>query len=313
MKRILVTIGGALLAALLLVLVKNEYARLLPVSTYGMQAAIAREETEHLFIGSSMFRQGLSIDVLEEKLPRSSYILSYNGNQPALMAMELAYLMEEGLRVENLYIDLYPYTAAADPWISDTKILLDTDLDFKIRAWKLMRESSGASFSDFFEFFVTANNEQLLTYPVNNALVSAQFRNGGSLLWQAGSTREELYALGTLGSREGLHAAQVEGYRQLAALAEEYELNLYFLETPKYERMYADADYRELYELCMAEIRRLQSGWEGKGSFQIICGEDLDFDSSDPENFQDLIHLSGSGRELYTRLLCEELETRKEW
>ena len=245
MKRILLTIGGALLAALLLVLVKNEYARLLPVSTYGMQAAIAREETEHLFIGSSMFRQGLSIDVLEEELPGSSYILSYNGNQPALMAMELAYLMEEGLRVENLYIDLYPYTAAADPWISDTKILLDTDLDFKIRAWKLMRESSGASFSDFFEFFVTANNEQLLTYPVNNALVSAQFRNGGSLLWQAGSTREELYALGTLGSREGLHAAQVEGYRQLAALAEEYGLNLYFLETPKYERMYADADYRD--------------------------------------------------------------------
>ena len=65
MKRILLTIAGALLAALLLVLVKNEYARLLPVSTYGMQAAIAQGETENLFIGSSMFRQGLSIDVLE--------------------------------------------------------------------------------------------------------------------------------------------------------------------------------------------------------------------------------------------------------
>ena len=180
MKRILLTIGGALLAAFLLVVLKNEYARLLPVSTYGMQAAIERRETENLFIGSSMFRQGLSIDVLEEELPGSSYILSYNGNQPALMAMELAYMLEEGLEVKNLYIDLYPYTAAADPWISDTKILLDTDLDFKIQAWRLMAENSGASFSDFFEFFVTANNEQLLTYPINNALVSSQFRNGGT-------------------------------------------------------------------------------------------------------------------------------------
>ena len=150
MKRVLLAAGGAILAALLLVILKNEYARCLPVSTYGMQAAVAKKETDHLFIGSSMFRQGLSIDVLEEELPGSSYILSYNGNQPALMAMELQYMLEEGLKVDNLYIDLYPYTAAADPWISDTKILLDTDLDFKIRAWKLMAENSNAGFSDFF-------------------------------------------------------------------------------------------------------------------------------------------------------------------
>lgn len=311
MKRILLTIAGALLAALLLVLVKNEYARLLPVSTYGMQAAIAQGETENLFIGSSMFRQGLSIDVLEEGLPGSSYILSYNGNQPALMAMELEYMLEEGLEVKSLYIDLYPYTAAADPWLSDTKLLLDTDLDFKLRAWELMRRSSGASFSDFYEFFVTANNEQLLTYPVNNALVSSQFRNGGTLLEQAGKTREELYALGTLGSRDGLNEVQVEGYRRLVALAEEYDLNLYFLETPKYERMYADEDYLELYGLCLETVRGLEKEWNGKGSFRIICAEDLDFDSSDAGNFQDLIHLSAAGRTEYTRLLCGAVKSEE--
>ena len=310
MKRILLTIGGALLAAFLLVVLKNEYARLLPVSTYGMQAAIERGETENLFIGSSMFRQGLSIDVLEEELPGSSYILSYNGNQPALMAMELAYMLEEGLGVKNLYIDLYPYTAAADPWISDTKILLDTDLDFKIQAWRLMAENSGASFSDFFEFFVTANNEQLLTYPINNALVSSQFRNGGTLLQQEGSTREELYALGMLGSRNGLQEAQMEGYGKIAALAEEYGLNLYFLETPKYERMYADPDYMELYQLCLEEVQRLKAEWNGSGSFEVLCAEDLDFDLSDAGNFQDLIHLSSAGRTEYTRLLCGALKSR---
>ena len=304
MKRILTAIGSALLAALLLIILKNEYARLLPVSTYGMQAAIAQEETENLFIGSSMFRQGLSIDVLEEELPGNSYILSYNGNQPALMAMELQYMLEEGLKIQNLYIDLYPYTAAADPWISDTKILLDTDLDFKLRAWRLMAESGEASFSDFFEFFVTANNEQLLTYPVNNRLVSSQFRNGGTLLSQEGSTKEELDALGTLGGREGLNEAQVQGYREIAALAEQYDLNLYFLETPKYERMYQDEDYRELYELCLQEVRELERSWNGSGSFAVICAEELNFDTSDAANYQDLIHLSAEGRKEYTKLLC---------
>ncbi len=310
MKRILTAIGSALLAALLLIILKNEYARLLPVSTYGMQAAIAQEETENLFIGSSMFRQGLSIDVLEEELPGNSYILSYNGNQPALMAMELQYMLEEGLKIQNLYIDLYPYTAAADPWISDTKILLDTDLDFKLRAWRLMAESGEASFSDFFEFFVTANNEQLLTYPVNNRLVSSQFRNGGTLLSQEGSTKEELDALGTLGGRAGLNEAQVQGYREIAALAEQYDLNLYFLETPKYERMYQDEDYRELYELCLQEVRELERSWNGSGSFAVICAEELNFDTSDAANYQDLIHLSAEGRKEYTRLLCGAVEER---
>ena len=310
MKRILTAIGSALLAALLLIILKNEYARLLPVSTYGMQAAIAQEETENLFIGSSMFRQGLSIDVLEEEFPGNSYILSYNGNQTALMAMELQYMLEEGLKIQNLYIDLYPYTAAADPWISDTKILLDTDLDFKLRAWRLMAESGEASFSDFFEFFVTANNEQLLTYPVNNRLVSSQFRNGGTLLSQEGSTKEELDALGTLGGRDGLNEAQVQGYREIAALAEQYDLNLYFLETPKYERMYQDEDYRELYELCLQEVRELERSWNGSGSFAVICAEELNFDTSDAANYQDLIHLSAEGRKEYTRLLCGAVEER---
>lgn len=310
MKRVLIAIGSALLAAFLLIILKNEYARLLPVSTYGMQAAIAQEETENLFIGSSMFRQGLSIDVLEEELPGNSYILSYNGNQPALMAMELQYMLEEGLKIQNLYIDLYPYTAAADPWISDTKILLDTDLDFKLRAWRLMAESGEASFSDFFEFFVTANNEQLLTYPVNNRLVSSQFRNGGTLLSQEGSTKEELDALGTLGGREGLNEAQVQGYREIAVLAEQYDLNLYFLETPKYERMYQDEDYRELYELCLQEVRELERSWNGSGSFAVICAEELNFDTSDAANYQDLIHLSAEGRKEYTRLLCGAVKGR---
>ena len=304
MKRVLSVAAAALLGAALLVLLKNEYARLLPVSGYGMQAAIEQGEIDHLFIGSSMFRQGLSIDVLEEELPGSSYILSYNGNQPALMAMELAYMLEEGLEVKNLYIDLYPYTAAADPWISDTKILMDTDLAFKADAWKMMKKSAGASFSDFYEFFVTANNEQILTFPVNNRLLSSQFRNGGSLLEQPGKTRDELYAMGALGARDGIHPVQADGYALLAELAKSHGMNLFFLETPKYERMYADEDYMALYDACMEEPEKLQKMWDEEGSFQLIRAQDLVFDSSDAECFQDLIHLSAKGRDLYTELLC---------
>ena len=59
MKRVLKTVVVAFAIALALILIKNEYARCLPASTYGMQAAIRKERVDNLFIGSSMFRQGL--------------------------------------------------------------------------------------------------------------------------------------------------------------------------------------------------------------------------------------------------------------
>ena len=305
MKHMGKTLLGILLAVLLLTGIKNEYARFLPVSSYGMQAAIGKKSVDHLFIGSSMFRQGLSIDVLEEELEGSVYILSYNGNQPAFMAMELEYMLKEGLEVGTLYVDLYPYTAAATPWISDTKILLDTDLGFKIDAWELMAANNDTKFLDFYELFVTANNEQLLTYPIHNRLVSAQFRNGGNILTPGGQTKEHLDSLGMLGGREGIQETQIEGYKKILELAEDHGIRVCFIETPKYERMYQDADYMGLYEECTKEVRKLTEADVKDTS--LILAEELGFDFSEPACFQDLIHLSTEGRTLYTRLLCERL------
>lgn len=310
MKRMGKALAGVLLAVLLLTGIKNEYARLLPASSYGMQAAIRKKSVDHLFIGSSMFRQGLSIDVLEGKLEGNVYILSYNGNQPALMAMELDYMLKEGLEIGNLYVDLYPYTAAATPWLSDTKILLDTDLGFKLDVWKLMKENNDTEFLDFYEFFITANNEQLLTYPIHNRLVSAQFRNGGNILTPGGQTKEHLDSLGMLGGRDGLQKAQLEGYEKILRLAKEHEIKVCFIETPKYERMYRDPDYVELYEACVKRVRELTEEADGKDA-GIILAEELEFDFSNPACFQDLIHLSAEGRTLYTGLLCESLEEIK--
>ena len=210
MKKILTTVVTVILAVALVIALKNQYGSLFSGSTYGMPAAIAKGEIEHLFIGSSMFRQGLDIDVLEENLDGEVYILSYNGNQPVFMAKELEYLLDQGVKIHNLYIDFYAYTLTAVPWISDTKMFLDTDLGFKMGAWKTMAENNEVGLKDFYEMFVTANNEQILMYPVNNTLVSSQFRNGGSLMVPAGQSKEHLDTL-DLGVRDGLFESQLVG------------------------------------------------------------------------------------------------------
>ena len=299
MKKILTTVVTVILAVALVIALKNQYGSLFSGSTYGMPAAIAKGEIEHLFIGSSMFRQGLDIDVLEENLDGEVYILSYNGNQPVFMAKELEYLLDQGVKIHNLYIDFYAYTLTAVPWISDTKMFLDTDLGFKMGAWKTMAENNEVGLKDFYEMFVTANNEQILMYPVNNALVSSQFRNGGSLMVPAGQSKEHLDTL-DLGVRDGLFESQLAGYDKILELAEEYGIHLLFVETPKYEKLLDDTR-----EGCYLDLLKEMTAWAKKNGADYLLADEFTFDHKEGANFQDLIHLSGQGRKIYCEMLSE--------
>ncbi len=301
MKKIITTVAAVIAAVALVIVLKNQYGSVLAGSTYGMPAAIKQGEIDHLFIGSSMFRQGLDIDALEANLDGNVYILSYNGNQPVFMAKELEYMLERGLKVENLYVDFYAYTLTAIPWISDTKMFLDTDLSFKIDAWKTMAASNDVSFGDFYEMFVTANNEQLLMYPINNAIVSSQFRNGGSLLALAGQNEEHLDTL-DLGVREGLYESQLAGYDRIVELAKEYDIKLLFIETPKYEKLLSDTR-----EGCYTQLLEEMTAWADAAGAEYLLAEEFDFDHSVGANFQDLIHLSAEGRKTYCEMLANKI------
>ena len=299
MKRILKVIAMTVSVTLLLVVLKNQYGSIFSGKTYGIPAALSMGEVDHLFLGSSMFRQGLDIDVLEEELEGSVYILSYNGNQPSFMAKELAYMLERGLKVKNLYVDFYAYTACASPWVSDVKMFLDTDLSFKADAWRVLDENNVTKMHDFYEMFVTANNEQILMFPLNDRLVSSQFRNGGSLLEPYGNSKEVLDEM-DLGVREGLHAGQMEGYEEILHLAEQYGIQLLFLETPKYEKLIMDTregGYPQLLEEMTA--------WAEAAGVPYLLADTFNFDHSDGANFQDLIHLSAQGRKTYCKDLTD--------
>ena len=299
MKKILTTVAAVLVAVALIIVLKNQYGSIFAGSTYGMPAAVKKGEIDHLFIGSSMFRQGLDIDALEENLDGEVYILSYNGNQPVFMAKELEYLLEEGLKINNLYIDFYAYTLTAVPWISDTKMFLDTDLGFKMDAWKIMSENNEVGLKDFYEMFVTANNEQIFMYPINNAIVSSQFRNGGSLMAPAGQSKEHLDTL-DLGVRDGLFESQLAGYDRILELAEEYDINLLFIETPKYEKMLKDSR-----DGCYSDLLNEMIDWAKQADASYLLADTFAFDHADAANFQDLIHLSGQGRKTYCQMLSE--------
>lgn len=299
MKRLLIFLVMTIFLCAVFVAIKNEYARCLPSSGTGMSEVIETKVIDHLFIGSSTFRKGLDIEELE-KLGGYSYILSYNGNEPALIQMELAYLLEQGVQIRNLYVDYYPFTAASRVSLSDTRLLLDTDTKFKIELWEQLKSSGGKS-SSLYELFVSANNALVLWWPAYITVNRSRNRHGGLIGMKKnhGTTKARLDARPLFGKRDGLQEAQLAAFRRIAEMADEHGMRLYFLEIPKYSRLSNNSDYIELRAGMDSELSAV--------SGRIIHAADMVFDDNNPDYFTDLVHLSGIGANTYTKVLMANL------
>lgn len=304
MKKFIITMATVALILTVTIFLKNEHGSIFSGDTYGIPAAIEMGEIDHLFIGSSMFRLGLDIHVLEENLDGNVYILSYNGNQPTFVAKELEYLLDHGVKIKNLYVDFYAFSAASVPRIYDKKIFLDTDLNFKIDVWNQLKKNDDTGWITFYEMFVTANNEQILLYPIHNKVASAEFHNGGWLVSEKGDTEEHLNTLERTDIND-VNEIQKKGYEKIAEIAKENQMNLLFLETPKYKKLLEETG-ETCYSKTLEQMKDIVETLEAP----YILSKELDFDHEKGENFSDLVHLSGVGKTNYTKALCAYLENR---
>lgn len=300
MKKLIWSIGVGLFVVILITVGKNAFSYHFYEESNGMQAAIHRETIDSIFIGSSMFRQGIDIYEAEESLDGTTFVLTYNGNQPVMMLEELEYMVDNGLTIKNLYVDLYPYNAAVVPWISDVKMLWDSDFGFKVDVWNILNDYNKVNVSEAYEWFFLANNEYMLTYPINSRVVSSMFHDGGSTVASAGKTKEELDATPTLGTREGTLDIQMESFVGIADFAKEHDINMIYLETPKYQKTVED----ETYQMLLNDTVQLCED----NDIPYLLAKDLEFDSTNAAYFQDLIHLSSKGRTEYTKLLLQKIK-----
>lgn len=302
-----------------LILVKNNYAHyLLGNAEFGMQKIIKQKEIDMLFIGSSVCRQGVDTIILEEQGFEDVYVLSYNGNQPFTELLELKYLLEQGVKIKNLYLDLYVNTITATPWISDNKLLLDTDYEFKKELWQELRANNNVEITDAIQFWGSSNNEILLTWPIYYPIVNSSFHKGGTLLKTEGM-EEEILDDGELADEVGGIAnneVQVNAIREIAKLAVDNGIKLTYLEVPQYSTEQLSKRYQEQMQNYIAVLEEenieyilteLSAEQIGNKSCRKIY-----FDSYDKLLFSDNIHCSSAGRTLYTEKLCENIEMFQE-
>lgn len=336
LKRLLRSLTIAIGVCLALVLVKNEYSRfLLSDANYGIQALISRSErmkdegngaSWDLYLGSSMFRQGLDINELEKNTEgeRQTYILSYNGAQPFLIYYELQYLLAKGVPIHSVSIDMFANAMLEDPWVEDTRLFLDTGLPFKLKLWSAMYSEGGADAADFWEMMVTSNNEKLLAWFVDYPVVNDSFYNGGNLVQNTGASREQLDRYrGAVGRKETIFSMndyQKDYLKKIIQLCRDNGIEVTFIETPKYstanrEQAYTDImhaycqllrEYGIEYYLTESTVVSLKN-YSGEND-SMNADHVIPFDVENPSLFIDNIHLSSEGRTVFTRALTEVMK-----
>jgi hypothetical protein len=291
-------IGLTITLLCLVILGKNQFEKLLLVNAnYGMPALIKEGKVDNLFIGSSMFRQGIDIEILNGT-GKSNYILSYNGNQPLLEAWILSYLIDNGVEIENLYVDMYVYSAFEKPEFSDEKLLMEVGLKERNQLWDMYSTECGYGISDWWQFYVSGNNELLLTWPIYYNVLNAMFQDGGKLYYSSGVS-DDAIGTGTLGlASDNMNDTQKESIVDIISTCNDNGINLYFIETPKYKSVMSD----ESYQKAINEYANLLDMY----SVNYILSKDLSGDeiSIYSYNFMDKIHMSTEGMKAYTNELA---------
>lgn len=320
MKKLLISIFLTLTLCFGLVFIKNQYGRFLfSNSTYGMEPLISKQIlVDNLFLGSSMFRQGIDIGALENQASGFSWILAYNGNQPITEYYELKYLLDHGVKIKTLFLDMYAYAMTAEVKISDERLFLHTDIPFKLSLCRELSRVKGLGISELWQMFVTSNNEMLLTWFLHKKMIEPRYRNGGNLaqvpsLQGVKLTERDLPVAEQLEFR----AVHKQFLIKILELCRENEIEVVMIETPKHTMLANSSEYKNMmkeYILFLRDhgvepylARSTVLALAGQG-FEFDESRIVDFDSDNLEFYRDVIHLSSKGREKYTSNLLKKLK-----
>lgn len=309
MKRYIKWLLSILVLCSIIILIKNEYSyKLLENANYGMPALIEKGKVNNLYIGSSMFRQGIDIMTLEEN-EEDNYVLAYNGNQPVLEYFQLRNLVENSVQIENLYVDMYVYSAWAPPKISDEKMLMEFGLREKWNLFYLISNGTNSeNIKTFWQMFVSGNNELLATWGISNKVINNIFYRGGSTNRPVASEKEKLDVLAIPQIDKTVNLVQLEYLKKLIQLAKDNKINIIFIESPKYDRMANNQEYicamkqyinylnEESIEYVLCDLT-----WNLTGQNAEV--EKYLFDNSKSDYFVDNGHLSYLGRKEFTKQL----------
>ena len=300
MKKIIITITIALAITASVVICKNLFSYKIPVGNRGIQGATNSGDIDRLFIGSSTFRSNLDIDILDKTFDGRDYIIAYGGNQ--LMAFPIQYdeiISRSDNKYDLMVFELDPLMLTEEVKLSDSRVVFDLSWNGKKALWDKLSQSENTDFSVFYEYFVTSGLDDIFTYPLTEPFYSTRYYKGAKTGDTPSSGRDFLE-----NEKFDISDAKIDPIQEKAVyeLIEKCRANgqdILFLESPHYHRLSDDPVYKR-YLKYYTDIL-------DANNVRYILAEDVEFDDSEPEYFEDMGHMSGNGRRTYTESLIKKL------
>ncbi len=301
MKKPLITIVTVVIISSVIILAKNLFSKDIPIGNRGIRNAISSGDLDILFIGSSTFRCDIDMPIMDEAFDGRVYDISYGGNQ--LVATDIQY-DEIRKRTDNSFglmvFELGPMMLTEKVALSDSRVIWDLSFEGKKRLWDKMEAAGGTGFAAKYEYFVTSGMDDLLTYPLTEPFYTTRYYKGAKTDETPSPGLEALENAEFDISKEELVPAQEEAVRELIRKCKKDGQKFVFLECPHYHRLQDDETYRKYLEQYVSLLNE-----EGA---DYILASDIEFDMHDPEFFEDMNHLSATGRRAYTEKLAKMLK-----
>lgn len=300
--KLLITILLAFGVSALVIMVKNNFSNHLPNTDMGVVSVISRGRTSVLFMGSSAYRKGIDMYLVDGAIPGEAFMLTYNGNQPFNMAIELEEIIKGGAQIDTLVADFNPSMVDRGADLSDKRLLWDISMEGKNKLWEELKKE--ANLFTWYDFWVSSNMDYAFTYPVAKRMISQRYYLGGSASLDntEGLTEDELLAL-PIKEEKGIHDLQMSSIDSIIDLCRDNNINLIFLECPRFYTMEDNENYKEKSDELKEHIK-------DKG-IDVIRAADLDFDNTNPEYYSDLTHMSKKGSEVLTKMIIENVLGKK--
>ncbi|MCR5107708.1 MAG: hypothetical protein K6B28_06055 [Lachnospiraceae bacterium] len=300
MKKIVKTLLIAFLVIMAAVIFKNLYSSKIPIGNRGIKAAVDAGDLKVLLIGSSTFRSNVDMPMMDDAFDGKVFDISYGGNQ--CVAVDIQY-DEIRKRSDNTYdlmlFELGPLMLTEEVMLSDSRIIWDMSWDGKKRLWSKMYESGNTDLPMMYEYFVTSGFDDLITYPVTEPIYATRYYKGAKTDETVSPGREYLeneeFDISDLEESD----AQTAAVKELIDKCIKDGQDFIFIETPPYYRLYNDPVYQKYLSVFIDLLE--------ERNVKYILASDVDFDNTDPENYEDMNHMSYKGRTLYTKELIKML------
>lgn len=296
MKKIIWTICISLVIVFAVIAAKNVFSCEVPIHNRGIRAVLDAGDLDVLFLGSSTFRSNLDIAQIDAAYGGKTFILAYGGNQYVAENIQYDELKDRGgHNYDLLVIELNPMLLTEEVKLSDSRVIWDLTWDGKRRLWKNMADGGNVTFPMFFEYFVTAGMDDLLTYPVTEPFYATRYYKGAKTDETASGGRDFLEGENFDISQIAPVPAQVEALYALIDKCVRDGQKYVVLESPHYYRLQEDPAYVRVRDEICEELTKKQA--------PLILASDVDFDDHEAAYFEDMSHMSAEGRRAYAKLL----------